>query len=278
MKILKHSKFKNTAIIFDVLARQLVNEAMSGSSNKALTIIKNHFRPDSVLSKELRLYRGLVSHNIGENVETIRVLNYINTIVNARKQLSETILKTSKFNLVKAIKTKYGAAFLEEGFSTRLPKYKELASAYKLFEYTISDNPSELLSCSQVISESLIGVIEQSNNPWKDLSPGVRSVGFKNLLEGFNAKYSNFLPAQKLILQEYINNPMSFPEFFIAEIKSVSAELTTLSANVTAVNRIKLTEMCNLLRDLSNAPKILDDHISVILKCHGLIDELKSNE
>ena len=190
MKTLKHSKFKNTAIIFDVLARQLVTEAMGGNSNKALSIIKKHFKPDSDLSKELRLYRGLVSESFDPNTDLNQAIHYVNTIVDARKRLSESELRDSKFSLIRSIKHIYGTAFLENGFNVRIPKYKEVTSVYKLFEYGVSDNPKELMTCKMCLVESMQTEVKSEDTPWKDLSPAVRQMGFKSLLEGDMKKTS----------------------------------------------------------------------------------------
>ena len=55
----KHSKFKNTGLLFELLVRQVASDVMNGLDSKALKLINRHFRPSSELTKELKLYRSL---------------------------------------------------------------------------------------------------------------------------------------------------------------------------------------------------------------------------
>ena len=59
MKNIKHSKFKNTGILFEMLVRQIAADTMHGHKTKALPILKRHFKSGTELGKELQLYRSL---------------------------------------------------------------------------------------------------------------------------------------------------------------------------------------------------------------------------
>jgi len=59
MTKLKHSKFKNTGILFELLVRQIASDTLAGKDSLALEIIKKHFKKGSELSKELKLYQSL---------------------------------------------------------------------------------------------------------------------------------------------------------------------------------------------------------------------------
>jgi hypothetical protein len=62
MKNIKHSKFKNTGFIFELLVRQITSEIMSGNTNsKAEKILKEFFSSKKELSKELKLYQYLIN-------------------------------------------------------------------------------------------------------------------------------------------------------------------------------------------------------------------------
>ena len=61
MKKSTHSKIKNTAILFELLSRQVAADTISGvEASPALTIIKEFFKADSALAKELMLYQTLL--------------------------------------------------------------------------------------------------------------------------------------------------------------------------------------------------------------------------
>ena len=54
MKRIKHSKVKNTGLIFELLVRQVASDTMNNRDSKALNVIKSQFNPKSELSKELK--------------------------------------------------------------------------------------------------------------------------------------------------------------------------------------------------------------------------------
>ena len=58
MKI-KHSKYKNTGILFELLTRQLTSDTISGKSNKSLDFLKKHFNSKTELLKEYKIYHTL---------------------------------------------------------------------------------------------------------------------------------------------------------------------------------------------------------------------------
>ena len=57
MKKIKHSKFKNTGVLFELLVRQITLEVLNGDKTEnAKNIVKEFFATSTELNKELRLY------------------------------------------------------------------------------------------------------------------------------------------------------------------------------------------------------------------------------
>ena len=57
----KHSKYKNTGILYELLVRQIATETLNNSGTpKAMGIIKSHFNKRTQLGKELVLYQNLI--------------------------------------------------------------------------------------------------------------------------------------------------------------------------------------------------------------------------
>ena len=48
MKV-KHSKYKNTGILFELLTRQLTSDTIAGTQPKALSFLKKHFNKEDVV-------------------------------------------------------------------------------------------------------------------------------------------------------------------------------------------------------------------------------------
>ena len=58
----KHNKKRNTAFLFEALVKELTKSIIENDQAKkktTLSIIKEHFGKDSILSKELKIYKSL---------------------------------------------------------------------------------------------------------------------------------------------------------------------------------------------------------------------------
>jgi len=65
MKKIKHSKFKNTGFIFELLVRQITSEIMSATNSTAERILKEHFNSKKELSTILN----------DPNIEIVKLAN-----------------------------------------------------------------------------------------------------------------------------------------------------------------------------------------------------------
>ena len=93
MKQLKHSKLKNTGLIYELLVRQVASDTMSNKNSIAFQVLKRNFGKTSELSKELKLYRSLQQEIFNKDSKSIK---FVEAIISARKQLNETLLKKEK--------------------------------------------------------------------------------------------------------------------------------------------------------------------------------------
>jgi ADP-heptose:LPS heptosyltransferase len=95
MKKIKHSKFKNTGFIFELLVRQITAEIISSNKSVAETILKENFNGKKELSKELKLYQYLINEKYNSESKADQ---FITTILEARKSI--TSLKRLKKNMI----------------------------------------------------------------------------------------------------------------------------------------------------------------------------------
>ena len=114
---IKHSKYKNTGILFELLVRQITSDTLSGKDSKATTILKKYF-VKTELGREYKLYETLTKH---KNVSEGKAEIIINTVIDTSKNLNRGALKRQKYNLIKEISNHYN---LEDFFKTKLPNYK----------------------------------------------------------------------------------------------------------------------------------------------------------
>jgi len=277
MKV-KHSKYKNTGILFELLTRQITSDTISGGSNKALSILKKYFNSKSELLKEYKIYNALSTKSYqDENKATILV----NTLIEAHNKLNRSQLRREKYNLIKELKSTYD---LNDFFKAKITNYKTMASIYNLTEnkdatpLSIVDSKVQLIEHITKPSEKVKKnvVMETYNHEDKN----TRLLTQKILLEKFNDKYKGLGENQKVLLQEYVNsvsNSPSLKTYINSEIKEVKKQLTQYANTVTdQVVKIKINEAQNLIKPLCKKSSVHDDNVSNLLNYYELVNELKS--
>ena len=71
----KHSKYKNTGILFELLTRQITSETISNSEPKAVGILRKFFGKNSTLLKEYQIYHALLNKKFEkESSATVQIV------------------------------------------------------------------------------------------------------------------------------------------------------------------------------------------------------------
>ena len=278
MKKLKHSKYKNTGILFELLVRQIATDTLNNKDSLATRIIKEHFSKSTELSKELRLYKLFIEENFDSEY---KASEFLNIILKERVKLNESVLNRQKYNLIKAIKKNF---VIEDFFKYRVSNYKENASIYKLFEHKNSDNPKQYVDCKSTLMESLItnnntnNTIETTINEEYSKQPKeVRLLAWKMLVENFNNKYTTLTEKQQDILREYINsvdNSEKLKKFVVRECNSLSKNIKAVKVTDT-VTQIKVNEVVKLISKVKTSKVITESQILSLLRYTELHNELK---
>lgn len=274
MKRIKHSKYKNTGLIFELLVRQVASDTMHNKDSKALRILKKHFSKNAELSKELKLYRSLHEEKFtGERKAEL----FLDAVLLSRRQINETQLRREKFNLVKEINTVLDA---NEFFNARISTYKQHAAIYKLFEFSEADDPRGYVENKIALTEHIQHQPKTDNKPSLiSEDKDIRILASKLVVDKFNEKYANLNTAQKRMLREYINNVTNSTKlktYVINETKKLEVELQSLIKGVTSkITRIKLHEVASLLEQLRQKHVVQDKDIVTMLRYYELIAELK---
>ena len=281
--LIKHSKFKNTGILFELLVRQITADTLSGKNSEATNILKKYFSKTE-LGREYRLYDSLLKRT---NLTEGKAETVINTILESSKQLNRSVLKRQKYNLIKEIKDHYN---LEDFFKTKLPNYKAQAAVYTLIETYNSDKKvshEHIITNKLAVMEHLTSKIAKTKentdevlNEFTHYDKDTRILTYKILLDKFNDKYSDFSDDKKSILKEFINsvdNTNKLKEFYNSKIVEFKTTLTKLNSKTkNPVTKIKINEVTNLLLELGKNDKVTNDNIVNLLQYCDLIDELKT--
>ena len=278
---IKHSKFKNTGILFELLVRRITADTLSGVDSPAVNILKKYFANTEV-GKEYKLYEAVFKSN---NVSESKANAILTTVLESSKKLNRSKLRKEKYNLIKELKEHYN---LEELFKTKLTKYKEFASLYTLLEiYNSQDitNPNQIIDNKVTLLEHLTskdvnkeGVKDDILEEFKSYDKDLRILTYRVLLEKFNDKYSSLNDRQKYILKEFINSVDSTPrlkEFYSNEVEYIKETLNKeIAKTKDEATKIKLQEVSKLIKDLDKKSSIKSDNLVDLLQYHSLLEEL----
>ena len=100
----KHSKIRNTGLLYEFLLRQITVDTLSNRTSEAINIIKNRFNERTELGKELALNNIILDRTYTSD----RKADYfLNEVMKSRHSLNNARLKREKYNLIKEIKDIY---------------------------------------------------------------------------------------------------------------------------------------------------------------------------
>ena len=124
---IKHSKYRNSGILFELLVRQITSDTLDGSNSPARKILKEYF-VKTELGKEYKLYEQLSKNS---NLTEAKANLILSSLLESSKNLNRSILKRQKYNLISEIKKHYD---VNKFFKHKLPHYKIQAAFYMLTE------------------------------------------------------------------------------------------------------------------------------------------------
>ena len=278
----KHSKIKNTGILFELISRQITVDVMNGDDkSKSVEMLKKFFNENTELGKENQLYQVLLKENYNSSHKAEKL---VDAVVKARQKIQNKKLRTEKYNLIKEIKKNY---LVEDFFRARIPNYKVYASIYKKFlaETTPVFDPVDEVDSTFSIVEHITRnkvkprdtdskVISEFKNEDKDL----RLLSYQLMVDNFNGKYKNLNSMQRNLLKEYVNNisnTNSLREFINNEVVKIKQILTKILPRVTDdVTKIKLTEAIKQTGNLQKGKIVKDKQVVSLMRYYELIKEL----
>ena len=283
MKI-KHSKYKNTGLIFELLVKQIAADTLNKEESPAISIIREYFANRSSLAKEYKMYSLVMKAN---GVAQRKAEAIVSTITEISRKLDQKILKTQKYKLISEIKKHYN---LEEFFSIQVRDYKPLAALYCLLE---AQNNADIVDPQYLVDNKLtilehLTAKKQNEDSVKDTfieeyskyDKDLRMLTFKILLEKFNDNYKDLLPSQKYILKEFItsvNSKARLRNIVNEELAKIATEVEKFSTKVKdEVIKIKLEEISKVIVPLKKTEAISDSHLINLMQYYDLVNELKT--
>ena len=278
----KHSKIKNTGILFELISRQITVDVMNGDDkSKSVEMLKKFFNEKTELGKENQLYQVLLKENYNSSHKAEKL---VDAVVKARQKLQNKKLRTEKYNLIKEVKKNY---VVEDFFRARIPNYKVYASIYKKFivETTPIVNPSEEVESTFSIIEHITrnktkpkNTESQVISEFKGEDKDLRLLSYQLMVDNFNGKYKKLNSMQRNLLKEYINNisnTNSLREFINGEVKKVKEILNKiLPKEDDDITKIKLSEAIKQVDTIKKGKIVKDKQVVSLMRYYELIKEL----
>ena len=278
----KHSKIKNTGILFELLSRQITVDMMNGEDkSKSVEMLKKFFNEKTELGKENQLYQVLLKENYNSSHKAEKL---VDAVIRAREKLQNKKLRTEKYNLIKEIKKNY---VVEDFFRARIPNYKVYASIYKKFlaETTpVFDPVDEVDSTFSIIEHITRNKVKPRDTDPKVISEfkkedkDLRLLSYQLMVDNFNGKYKSLNSMQRNLLKEYVNNisnTNSLREFINSEVNKVNEILNKILPRVKDdITKIKLTEAIKQVDILSKGRIVKDKQVVSLMRYYELIKEL----
>jgi len=278
MANIKHNKYKNTGILFELLVRKITADTMSSHDSKAVSLIKKYF-VNTELSKENKLYQSISK---SQNISEVQADSILSTILEVNKTLDRTKLSKEKYNLIKEIKSNFD---IDDFFKAKINNYKLLSSTYTLLEASLVPSKflDDILSSKMNILENIaqtnaISVPQPTVSEFETLDKGTRALVYKIMLEKFNDRFNTLSDDQKEVLKEYINNitnTTNLKKYVDTKFTSLKESLLKLLPKIEdATIKIKVNETINLINPILESKVVKDDNIVALLQYQELHSEL----
>jgi hypothetical protein len=279
----KHSKYKNTGLIFELLVKQIAADTLSRKDSPAVKILKKFYTGNTSLVREFKLY-DFVLKNKGVGQRKAEAI--LSTIVELSRKIETTTLNKQKYELIKELKSHYN---LEDFFSIKVESYKPLAALYCLLEAQNTEglvDPQVFVDNKTTLLEHFLQTKQDANNAkdtlieeYSKYDKDLRLLTYKILLEKFNSKYDNLLPEQKNILKEFIisaNSTTKLRTIVNEELGKIQVQITKLKPKVEdQIVKIKLDEIFKTITPVKNTEKVTDNHLVSLMQYYELVGELK---
>jgi hypothetical protein len=279
----KHSKYKNTGLIFELLVKQIAADTLSRKDSPAVKILKKFYTGSTSLVREFKLY-DFVLKNKGIGQKKAEAI--LSTIVELSRKIDTATLSKQKYELIKELKNHYN---LEDFFSIKVESYKPLAALYCLLEAQNTQglvDPQVFVDNKTTLLEHFLQTKQDGNNAkdtlieeYSKYDKDLRLLTYKILLEKFNNKYDNLLPEQKNILKEFIisaNSTTKLRTIVNEELGKIQVQITKLKPRIEdQIVKIKLDEISKSITPVKNTEKVTDNHLVSLMQYYELVGELK---
>ena len=265
---LKHNKKRNTAFVYEALVRELTESVVKNNKNKQnkiVSIIKDHFTSDSVLKKELDLYKSIYETRHIEKNTAEKIMGQV-------KYEHNSLDKRRLFQEQSALINKINRTLSNKLYNNFVPNYKTIASVYSIFQDGLPVKDRVLLE------ENIVEQMSASLDTQREEQVPIDSLVYGSFVKNFNEEYSESLSeSQKSLLTKYISsfsdNALELKVYLNEEIGRIKERLTELGKKDTF--KEKIDKVYDIIDNTKN--KAIDtETLEVVLNAQQLIEEISN--
>ena len=267
---IKHNKKRNTAFVYEALIKEATVALLKKDAprrNKAVELIKVHFKRGSSLSKDLDCYRSLYEKQNFDRLTSEKILRESKL---QRRVLDANGLFKAQSALIKDVNKELSP----QVFNNFVPNYKSLATIAQIFSDKISPKDRVILENEIIINMLAPADLHEDDN--------VDDVLYRTFAKKFNNKYeTELLEEQKQLLNHYVSsfvdNSVELKLFLNEEIGRLIQELEKaddieeIRADVEMAN--KTQKIVEKLKSYARSP-ITDDVLLTVMKTQQLVKEI----
>ena len=284
MRKIKHSKIRNTGLLYEFLLRQITADVLEkDGKSHAVRIVKKVFHENTELGKELALYQLTMNKTFKSDK---KAEYFINEIIKERNSLNNSRLRREKYNLIKECMSYYD---LQKLLSSKVKNYSSYASIYQLFEHGSKLSPEQKTEAFFTLVEHVtttnnnIKLSETIGGTPVPRDPDLRILTYRTLLEKFNQKYTKLSGNQKNLLREYINNVSNtnslkdtIKEIVIELKKDLKLHSKHLKDKVVKIKMQEAIKSVNKFCGINDKSKVVkDSHVVQTMRYLELSKEMK---
>ena len=273
---LKHNKKRNTAFVYEALVRELTESVVKNNKNKQnkiVSIIKDHFTGQSVLKRELDLYRSIYETRDIEKTTAEKIVLQV-------KEEHDSLDKRRLFQEQSALINKINKTLSSKVYNNFVPNYKTIASVYSIFQEALPVKDRVLLE------ENIIDQMSASVQTEQEGQQPIDSLVYGSFATGFNEEYSSKLnESQKELLNNYISsfvdNGLELKVYLNEEVGSLKDRLLRIKNSKQFSQDISLKEkieqVYNVL-DKTKEKEIDTQTLEIVLNTQQLLEEIEEND
>ena len=273
---LKHNKKRNTAFVYEALVRELTDSVVKNNKNKQnkiVSIIKEHFKGNSVLKVELQLYKTIYETRHIEKNAAEKIIGHV-------KEKYDSLDKKRLFQEQSALINKINRTLSSKLYNNFVPNYKTIASVYSIFQEALPIKDRVLLE------ENIIDQMSSSVDIQPDTQQPMDSIIYSSFVNKFNEEYSESLnEGQKTLLGKYISsftdNDLELKIYLNEEIGRLKEELGSIQAGLSATKDDAAAEKVKQVYEILSQTKnkeIDTETLEVVLNTQGLLEEIDKND